>query len=94
MTVCPVSSSVLCPCVLFPELPCDLPPEQTNGHHDVCVSPFKFGSVCSYECDIGYSLPSGGVHTVHCVSSTAADGQPATEWDTLPAACTGRQQDG
>ena len=67
---------------------CGEPPEQTNGHKDVCASPFPFLDECSYECDTGYELPEGGHDQLKCVVLiTDANGLPAVDWDKTPTPC-------
>ena len=75
--------------VTFTEMACSDPPEQVRGHRSECPEPFQFGSVCAFECDAGFLLPSGGVSTLQCVTVSTGHGLLATQWDLTPTPCTG-----
>ena len=75
--------------VMFTEMSCSAPPDQTHGHTLACPQPFRFGSVCTYECDAGYSLPSDSTNSIQCVSIFAGD-QMTTGWNHIPTPCMGR----
>ena len=71
------------------ELVCLSAPQQAHGHRHDCPSPHAFGSLCTYECDMGYALPSGGVHSVQCVTLYSEGNTPEAGWSRTPTPCAG-----
>ena len=75
----------------FSEQNCDAPPTQKRGHYDVCPTPYKYQSKCSYECDPGYELPSSNIHEIECIVKA---GPPSTvKWNNDPSDCIGELLD-
>ena len=70
----------------FAEKPCDLPPEQVNGHQTDCSWPYKYGSLCAFLCDSGYMLPAPRVHTIECVVKEEG-GTSTVDWNETPTPC-------
>ena len=72
-----------------PEMACPTPPDQTQGSRRQCPEPFRFGSECTFQCDTGYVLPSGGTNSIHCIAIHTEGDRSITVWDLTPTPCTG-----
>ena len=69
---------------------CDDPPTQKHGHqHETgCPQPYVFGSLCQFECDVGYELTPGGDSQIECAAKMVGESENVN-WEKPPADCRG-----
>ena len=62
------------------ERTCQPPAIPRHVHRVNCREPFLFNSICQFECDAGYALPTDGVSLIQCVENSTDDSGPL-QWN-------------
>ena len=52
-----------------------------------CPEPYKFGSVCTFECDTGYELPDSAIDEAKCIYVSKPGVPSGADWDGIPTEC-------